>query len=262
MSSFDPAHADELAFLLADRATGPLDTAAQRRLAELLDERGIDHSDVIDLVAAEVAVLAHARGEAMPAAVRTMVLQSTLPATASTGSPGALRRAAPWMALAACLALLLAGGWWWAGTRPDSPAVHFAAREALVRSATDLRTLPLRFDVQTTGDAAGQVIWSEQAGRAYVTFEGLPALDPKHECYHLWIVTGAGDAEARSVPGGAQIDGSTTLDGGYFDLATGDCSQIVPVDIEPIGSGFAGVIITRDPSGPGHPAGPVVARTR
>lgn len=63
---------------------------------------------------------------------------------------------------------------------------------------------------------AGEVVWSGERQRGYLTFTGLEANDPRHEQYQLWIVD-------------ASRDERYPVDGGVFDVPADGGPVTVPV---------------------------------
>lgn len=64
------------------------------------------------------------------------------------------------------------------------------------------------------GDVHGDVVWSHERQDGWLTFRGLPKLDPDH-AYQLWIV----DARREGPP----------VDGGLFTISDPDAETLVPI---------------------------------
>ncbi|MEM1422575.1 MAG: anti-sigma factor [Planctomycetota bacterium] len=71
-------------------------------------------------------------------------------------------------------------------------------------------------NVMTEG-VSGEVVWSDDAQRGYMVFEGLAANDPTVEQYQLWIF----DAERPD---------ATPVDGGVFDVKVANGKTYVRID--------------------------------
>ena len=90
-------------------------------------------------------------------------------------------------------------------------------RDELIREARDLtRASWTKGNVKESEGISGEVVWSDEKQRGYMTFRGLPPNDPNREAYQLWIFEQA-DLEAHP------------KDGGVFNVAeTGEV--IVPIE--------------------------------
>lgn len=85
------------------------------------------------------------------------------------------------------------------------------------------------------GEVTGEVVWSQQDQRGYLTFRGLPALDEDHR-FQLWIV----DGQREGAP----------VDGGLFAISPGSDTTVVPIDARlPIGKPAAFVVTVEGKTG-------------
>ena len=92
-------------------------------------------------------------------------------------------------------------------------------------------------------DCSGEVIWSDDGQRGFITLAGLPMNDPSKNQYQIWIV----DPNMHANP----------VDGGVFDIVNADSPTIIPISPKlPIdkAKGFAitleqpgGVVISEQP---------------
>jgi len=116
---------------------------------------------------------------------------------------------------------------------PRSPAEQLAsllaADPSLLRLHWQHGTSPFR------GQVTGEVVWSQQDQRGYLTFHGLPALDEDHR-FQLWIV----DGQREGAP----------VDGGLFAIRPGSDTTVVAIDARlPIGKPAAFVVTVEAKSG-------------
>ncbi|MEL7473488.1 MAG: anti-sigma factor [Planctomycetota bacterium] len=219
--------------LLADRASFGLAPAEaeemQLALGELLEDEFTD----VDLAAAAVdlAMLAEAGDlddlEPLPDSCRSGVLAAvdgeadTAPDVIATigSEPSWLS----WGGWAAAAAIAMVAGVTLLGpqTSPtpgmlqSTTLTAFEARDAFVAEATDIeRGAWGDWDDPDIAGVTGEVVWSDDAQRGYMTFVGLPENDPSVEQYQLWIVDRRGLAEE---------DGrSARISGGVFDIASAE----------------------------------------
>tara|TARA_B100000965_G_scaffold353062_1_gene328685 strand:- start:85 stop:900 length:816 start_codon:yes stop_codon:yes gene_type:complete len=92
-------------------------------------------------------------------------------------------------------------------------------------------------------DCSGNVMWSDDSQRGFITLAGLPMNDSSKNQYQIWIV----DPNMHANP----------VDGGVFDIVTTESPTIIPINPKlPIGKakGFAitleqtgGVVISEQP---------------
>ena len=85
-------------------------------------------------------------------------------------------------------------------------------------------------------DCSGTVIWSDDGQRGFITLAGLPMNDPTQNQYQIWIV----DPNMHANP----------VDGGVFDIVTGDAPTIIPINPKlPIGKAKGFAITLEQPGG-------------
>ena len=85
-------------------------------------------------------------------------------------------------------------------------------------------------------DCSGNVIWSDDGQRGFITLAGLPMNDPTQNQYQIWIV----DPNMHANP----------VDGGVFDIVTGDAPKIIPINPKlPIGKAKGFAITLEQPGG-------------
>lgn len=95
---------------------------------------------------------------------------------------------------------------------PPTPAEE---RDSLVSEAQDLVQLAwTATDDPAAQGATGEVVWSNEAQRGFMTFRGLKVNDPTLEQYQLWIFD-------------AQQDERHPIDGGVFNVAQNDSGEVV-----------------------------------
>ncbi|MBX3462885.1 MAG: anti-sigma factor, partial [Planctomycetes bacterium] len=108
-------------------------------------------------------------------------------------------------------------------------AALLASGQALVRWSWQPGPSPLR------GEPHGEVVWSTARQEGYLTFRGLPPLDPEHR-FQLWIV----DGQREGAP----------VDGGVFAIEDPSRETVVPVHAAlPIGRPAAFVVTVEDKAG-------------
>jgi len=135
------------------------------------------------------------------------------PATADRASPPIRSRNSTLAWFAAAAGIALAAISWLRpvgiGAQPRTDI------RAAISSQSDRMTLPWGdWDNPEVTGVRGEVVWSERAQAGYMTFRGLPALDPTREQYQLWIIDSRGMTQRVS--------------GGIFEgCANGEC--VVPI---------------------------------
>ncbi len=110
-------------------------------------------------------------------------------------------------AMAFVLAALLAAVWpaVWGGGGGD----FVVERAGLVNSAADLvRWQWSGWDNPAMDGVSGDVVWSDDRQRGYLSLKGLPANDPTVEQYQLWIVDARRGLGARFSGGVFNVSGS------------------------------------------------------
>lgn len=218
-----------LDILLADRATGDLENAGHRELAQLLGDTDDPHFE-LDLAAAALDLALAPEEMAMPADLRLkieamapLIQPEKVPAVRVTDlqskrlKPGQSGRSAlgwvGWLAAAASLAFAL---FIWREYQPQAPVDIAAQREALVSGAPDAVALAWTATADPAATVAkGDVLWSNQQQKGFMRIQGLEANNPSQVQYQLWIFD-----EARENP----------VDGGVFNVPAGQTEVIVPID--------------------------------
>jgi hypothetical protein len=176
----------------------------------------------------------------LQARLLTAGLQFCAEVSPRVAQPRAIRR---WPTALAFAAGLAAGVLVYAQLAPgpaaDQPP---AARRAalLAAAATDVQWPWQAGPSPLCGKVHGDVVWSSARQEGYLTFRGLPPLDPEHR-YQLWIV----DGKREGAP----------VDGGVFAVTDPSHDTVVPVRATlPIGrpAGFvvtvetkAGVVVSK-----------------
>lgn len=217
----------------AGRALGDLDAAESAELLKLTAELGLKLDLQLDLLAAELEAGPPSALPAMMPASLGDRLRDNLPAQADLAEPTPHRNIVlgPWLgwAAAACLLALL--------TIPKMlPEPDIGDRQAkLIKEADDLRRLPFAGASDLYRSASGEVVWSDTLQEGYMTLVNLPKNDPKHRQYQLWII----DPVRDEFP----------VDGGVFDIPTGDGPVIVQIDAKLAIKNPAAFVITLEQPG-------------
>jgi anti-sigma-K factor RskA len=236
----DDAMNDELLDLLTERALGTLSPADERRLRELLDAAGLDHSDDMDLAAA-AAMNAFASAEdrlggaskpagldrkleadaerffgreEAPSSVSRSDAERADTATrpAAVGGLPAWTGLAGW-AMAAMLAVVVVAVALTSDTDPGG--LDAAAARAALMAEDDTTVVEWRRpEIPAYRGVTGDVVWNDQRQEGYLRLTGMPANDPRISQYQLWIV----DPERDENP----------VDGGVFDIP-GNGEVIIPI---------------------------------
>jgi hypothetical protein len=236
----DDAMNDELLDLLTERALGTLSPADERRLRELLDAAGLDHSDDMDLAAA-AAMNAFASAEdrlgdaskpagldrkleadaerffgreEAPSSVSRSDAERADTATrpAAVGGLPAWTGLAGW-AMAAMLAVVVVAVALTSDTDPGG--LDAAAARAALMAEDDTTVVEWRRpEIPAYRGVTGDVVWNDQRQEGYLRLSGMPANDPRISQYQLWIV----DPERDENP----------VDGGVFDIP-GNGEVIIPI---------------------------------
>ncbi len=211
MSDARTMEMDRMMDLLATRATQGLTQSEARELDDLLRKYPDEDAGQFDLAAAALAsvFVAGESREALPPGLRERLLSSADEMAGQSRGVGATLTIGPaasrstwrptwrsnlgWLAAAACLALAVVA--WW----PKAPAgprrLDGSTLVAFKQEHPDAISVPWGdFNAIDTGEAPevrnvkGEVVWSDRAQSGYMRFSGLPANDPKRECYQLWII--------------------------------------------------------------------------
>lgn len=220
--------------LLADQALFGLDDADRAKLASLLQRAGIDVDDSFDLAAGAAMLALADHAERAPASVYTRAAQAAevfaremensrnvmgTPALriveSDSGIPRPRRISSAWlgwMAAAACLAFA-AIGWIqiFANRQNSGPlqASMVSLRDAVAKAPDAKRLVWSDWDKPEIAGVKGEVVWSENGQKGYMTFRGLPVNDASKEQYQLWIVDERG-LEQRVSGGIFNSSGQTT----------------------------------------------------
>jgi len=220
--------------LLADQALFGLEDADRAKLASLLERAGIEVDDSFDLAAGAAMLALADPAERAPASVYTRAAQAAevfaremensrnvmgTPALriveSDSGVPRPRRISSAWlgwMAAAACLAFA-AIGWIqiFANRQNSSPAQAsiVSLRDAIAKAPDAKRLVWGDWDKPEIAGVKGDVVWSEDGQKGYMTFRGLPVNDASKEQYQLWIVDERG-LEQRVSGGIFNSSGQTT----------------------------------------------------
>ncbi len=215
---------DDILMLLAQRATEGLDAEDERKLAELLDEHGLEDTLELDLAAA-AASNAFALREAEEPADAPAHLKQRLAQDAAgffnkdnvvqmprreTAAP----RWNPGWAVAAMLAVAL-----FVTTVIDlSPTAPSPAeqRGELLAEASDAQRIEWAMsEFDEYAGVSGDVVWSDAEQEGYMLLANMPVNDPGESQYQLWIVDPDRDANP--------------VDGGVFDIPEGGGPVVIPI---------------------------------
>jgi len=214
--------------LLADRATGDLESAEHRELAKLLLDEGDDVS--LDLAAAALDIGLAAEEEAMPLALAEKVSETAkaflpepdAPAVRAPKPRVVPRKASPirttlgvvgWLAAAASIVFAV---YVWRDNQPTPIPDPQAQRELLLSDAADAVSLTwTATEDPAASSAQGDVLWSNERQKGFMRIQGLQANNPDQNQYQLWIFDGT-----RENP----------VDGGVFNIPEGATEVIIPID--------------------------------
>src|SRR6476620_8013995 len=235
--------------LLCKRAVYGLTDDEARQLSELGGDIDGDDAASLEATAAMIALAGVDSNDQMPAHILDRISDSAddyfdaLPANkgryedrsaeiTATPSGRSLMNWLGWaVAAAACVSLALnmyftriqPGNIDRAGVPTPTPAAPLQRdpaemREMMMKTAPDVELaswapMPKADDFK---QVSGDVVWSDQSQTGYMRFRGLPANDPSHETYQLWIFEeNQGD--------------KTPIDGGTFDVSA-DGEVIIPIN--------------------------------
>jgi hypothetical protein len=199
--------------LLAERALQGLEDADRAKLTELLQSAGLEDDESFDFAAAAAMLAIADPAERPPASVYTRAAQAAeifareMENSRNVMGTPALRLTEPdalmprprrissawlgWMAAAACLAFAAIGWIQIFANRQNAlpPQVALASLRDAVATAPDAKRMMWSdWDKPEIQGVKGDVVWSEDGQKGYMTFRGLPANDPTKEQYQLWIV--------------------------------------------------------------------------
>ena len=145
--------------------------------------------------------------------------------------------ATPWLVAAAATILAAFVGWGrWSATAPAALSAS-EQRVALLEEPSLVRIDWSKGPSELSGEASGDVIWSDARQRGFMRFAGLPANDPGQRQYQLWIFDRTRSAEQP-------------VDGGVFDVPAGGGEVVIPIDAKiAVGEGFAFAVTVEKPGG-------------
>ncbi|HKE42965.1 MAG TPA: anti-sigma factor [Steroidobacteraceae bacterium] len=228
---------ERLLDLLVKQATEGMSAAEQSELDRLLAQHDDGDPQLIERIAAAVALAGDFPDEPLPAALRARIEAQAvkeLPAGQSNVTPLRPRSTAVassaagrfgWLAAAACLVLAVIA--WWPKLRemveppvsvtrtvPHTPTLAEQRLALLQKGAT-------QSEWSNTEDPAsqgvkGDVVWDNATQRGFIRFTGLAANDPKRSQYQLWIFD-------------ARRDDRYPIDGGVFDIPANATEVVVPI---------------------------------
>jgi hypothetical protein len=237
---------ERLVDLLVKQTTEGLAPGEKAELERLMTSHRDADPELIERVAAAVALAGNLADEPMPADLRRHVEAEGRRIVAGMGSSvtdiRTRRRAEPpsssrpqWLWLAAAASIVIAIVGWWPRLRDalapepavpvvttQEPAIKpeptpqekreiLLAKPAIVQSAWSSTADPASQGV------AGDVVWDNETQTGYLRFTGLAANDPGTFQYQLWIFD-------------ANQDERYPIDGGVFDIPAGQNEVIIPID--------------------------------
>jgi hypothetical protein len=240
---------ERLVDLLVKQTTEGLAPAEKAELERLMTRHRDADPELLERVAAAVALAGHIEDEPMPADLRRRIeaegRRAVSGAASSVTDIRTRQRAQPpasprpqwlWLAAAACLVLAVFG--WWPRLRetlapePSVPVVQEPptaeppmTREPTVeekRATLLAKASTVQSSWSSTADpasqgVAGDVVWDNESQTGYLRFTGLAANNPGSFQYQLWIFD-------------ANQDERYPVDGGVFDIPTGQGEVIIPID--------------------------------
>jgi hypothetical protein len=237
--------------LLAERATQGLSSEELNELNELLQQYPEWDNSQFDFAATAVDLADIEIDEPLPEALRDKILANAFQYVNVTQSqellePKRLNRQAQeetagkqspvsdnkviafpktasrwqwagWYVAAACLLLAVLG--WWPRLNPQKTVTPslFELRAKLLNEAPDV----IQTSWKPTGykgalGITGDVVWSNARQQGFMTFKGMPVLDPNTGEYQLWIFD-------------AKQDERFPVDGGVFDVDKETGDVIIPI---------------------------------
>lgn len=201
--------ADQVLAEIEGGATGAGGSSALRSLRETASR-------------ATAALVAEAPPRALVARLRSDALRhlAERPAATPRAAAGSPARRAPWAlpfllgaAAAAAVVLVLRPA---PASVPAAPAPEVAYAALAADPACNV-VLPFQAGPSPLGAAVGgEVVWSDARQQGFLSFRGLPALDPATQQFQLWIFDRERSAEQP-------------VDGGLFEVGPGGAA-IVPID--------------------------------
>jgi hypothetical protein len=237
---------ERLVDLLVKQTTEGLAPAEQAELDRLMTRHGDADSELVERVAAAVALAGQLDDEPMPADLRRRIESEGRKVVADSTSAvtdiRTRRKAQPvparpqWQGLAVAATVLIAILGWWPRLRdalaPESTVPVIATQQptpppeltpAQKRASLLAKGGPLvQSSWSSTADpasqgVAGDVVWDNESQTGYLRFTGLAANDSRRFQYQLWIFD-------------ATQDERYPIDGGVFDIPAGQAEVIIPID--------------------------------
>ena len=235
---------ERLVDLLVKQTTDGLVPAEEAELARLMTRHGDADPELIERVAAALALAGNLEDEPLPADLRRRVEadgRKWVAASASSVTDIRTRQRAEqratsrpkWLGLATAASLLLAVlGWWPRLVTVVSTQEPAITREPAVTPEPTLAekretllakgTAVVQSAWSSTADpasqgVAGDVVWDNESQTGYLRFTGLAANDPGTFQYQLWIFD-------------ATQDERYPIDGGVFDIPAGQTEVVIPID--------------------------------
>jgi hypothetical protein len=230
---------ERLVDLLVKQTSEGITPAEHSELERLLGQHPDADPQLIERVAAAVALAGKLESEPLPASLRARIeaqaaqelraapanVTAIRPRAAATRSTTTPSGRLAWLVAAACLVLAVAG--WWPRVRETVlPPVRIT--QAPLRPPADERLAMLAQSARvthsewaSTNDPAsrgvkGDVVWDNATQRGYLRFSGLAVNDPKRSQYQLWIFD-------------AKRDDRYPIDGGVFDIPAGATEVVIPI---------------------------------
>jgi Anti-sigma-K factor rskA len=241
---------ERLVDLLVKQTTEGLEPAEKAELERLMTRHRDADADVLERVAAAVALAGNVGYEPMPADLRRRVEAEGRRVVSGSGSsvtdirsrrsaesPARSRPQWVWLATAAAVVLAVVG--WWPRLRDTitpEPVVPVAQKPVTPQPTITLEPTPAEKRAtllakggsvvqgawSSTADPAsqgvvGDVVWDNESQTGYLRFTGLAPNDPATFQYQLWIFD-------------ATQDERFPIDGGVFDIPAGQTEVVIPIN--------------------------------
>ncbi len=238
---------ERLSDLLVKQTTEGLSSQEQAELDRLMARHRDADPELIERVAAALALAGKLDDEPLPADLRRRVeAEGRKLVAASSGSVTDIRTRrrsdqpaqssrSQWVWFAAAASLLLAITGWWPRLRDTlapEPSVPVATeeptpapeptvaekRQALLAKGPTVVQSPWSSTADPASQGvAGDVVWDNESQTGYLRFSGLAPNDPNAFQYQLWIFDAAQDDRYP-------------IDGGVFNVLAGQAEVVVPID--------------------------------